>query len=681
MEIKELNVLLKDHVMALAEEATFLFEVDLDKDLMYQTYLDSFPDGTNEMFRERREYDCSSCRQFIKLMGNKVFIRENQLTTIWDFETAEQKFQPVLNALSQFVRSHHVSDVAISKFSKMGTPVNHEEVQNGKVLEWNHLFVELPSKFVDKSSKSEADIKGKFRDIRNVFKRSLDEITEESVLTVLELIAQNSLYKGEEWKGALNEFLKFKKQYESLSTPLEKELYAWEKGVKVGGGIGKIRNHSIGTLLINLSKDMDLDTAVRKYEVIVAPSNYKRPKALFTKKMLEEAKATIDDLGLTASLGRTHMTPDDITVNNILFSNKDVAKRIEGGDVFAEMMNELPVNPKKFSKVEEISIENFIKNVLPFQSEVEFYLENRHQPNLMSVLGPKDKKSESMFKWDNSASWAYAGNMTDSSMRENVKAAGGSVDGVLRFSIQWNDNEYDGNDLDAHCYEPNGFEIYFRNKGNLSPTGGVLDVDIVNPRQGIPAVENITWATKVGMEKGVYKFFVHNYSHNGGRHGFKAEVEFDGQIHSFEYNQNVKQGENVQVAEITFDGTNFSIKELLPSTVSSKEVWNLKTNQFVPVSVAMFSPNYWDEQQGIGHKHYFFILKDCLNPENPNGFYNEFLREDLVKHKRVFEALGGKMAVEYRDEQLSGVGFSSTKRNDFIVKVKGQSERLLKVKI
>lgn len=98
------------------------------------------------------------------------------------------------------------------------------------------------------------------------------------------------------------------------------------------------------------------------------------------------------------------------------------------------------------------------------------------------------------------------------------------------------------------------------------------------------------------------------------------------------------------------------------------------------MSVILYSPNYWDSQHGIGHRHYFFMLKDCKNPDTPNGWYNEFLKEELMPHKCVLEALGSRMQVEPADEQLSGLGFSATKHDELTVKVRGASERILKIR-
>jgi hypothetical protein len=677
MEFKDFKVLFQKNFAQLTKDATHLFEVNLDKDELWNLYLDSFPAGTNEVYRQRREFDCSCCRHFIKNIGNAVVIRNNQVVTIWDFQTGDTTFQPVINALSVFVKSKAVTDVWISKFAKIGTDKNFED-DDGKVIEWNHFYLDLPPKFVDRSGRSEGDIKGTFRDTRNVFKRSLEEITEDSLLTVLELIAQNSLYKGEEWRGVLTEFLRRKKEYDRFQTAAEKDNYTWAQSVVLGGALSRIRNHSIGVLLVDISNGMDLDEAVRRYEAIVAPTNYKRPKAIFTQKMLEDAKKTLEGLGYMESLGRRFATLGDITVNNILFSNRDSAKKL-AGDVFGEMASDVTVNPKKFSKVEEVSAEDFVTKILPSTQELEVLLENRHATNMMSIIAPKDPSAPTMFKWNNPFSWAYAGNITDS-MKDRVKEAGGKVDGVLRFSIQWNDIEEDNNDLDAHCIEPNGNEIYYGNKRD-GMTGGNLDVDIINPVKNKPAVENITWPQKIRMAPGKYIFFVHGFSNRGGKKGFRAEIEFDGQIFSFDYGKEVKYKESISVAEVTLSPSReFSIKELLPSSVSSRELWGVKTNQFVPVSIVMFSPNYWDQQSGIGNRHYFFMLKDCVNETRPNGFFNEFLKEELMPHKRVFEALAGKMAVEDTPEQLSGVGFSSTQRNDILVKVKGQTERVIKVK-
>lgn len=681
MEFLEFKKALQEHFAEMVEEEMYLFTINVDKDLLWNTYLESFPTGTNKMFRKRREYDCSCCRHFIKVIGNVVTIKNNEVHTIWEMNLGDSTFQPVCDALDAFVKSHPITDVFVIKEKKFGINFNYEATDK-EIITWNHLYLELPERFVNNIHKSVGEIQGDFRDTRNVFKRSLDEISLDAIDTILELIASNSLYRGEEWKPILSKFRECKLEYDKLSDD-KKELYAWKKSTEVGAAIGRIRNHSIGTLLLNVSEDMDLDTAVRKYEEIVAPTNYKRTNAIFSKKMLENAKNTLSELGYLDALQRRFANLDDITINNILFSNRDSAKKIGGlgVDVFEEMEKEIPINPKKFSKVEEISAKDFIENVLPTAKEIEAFVENKHIDNFVSMIAPVNKDAKNMFKWNNSLSWAYTGNITDSDIKKNVKSAGGKVDGVLRFSIMWNESGSDDSDLDAHCKEPN-FHIYFGDSHSRR-TGGKLDIDITRPceqRPGEPAVENIIYTDKSRMDKGTYHFYVNQYRFRNSK-GFKAEIELNGEIYSYEYNKPVMC--DIPVADVTLkaDGT-FSIDHKLDanSATSSKEVWGVNTNQFVPVSVVCYSPNYFDEQDGIGHRHLFFMLKDCKNPEMPNGFYNEFLKNELMEHRKVFDALGAKCHVENTDNQLSGIGFSMTKRAELIVKVKGATERIMKIK-
>lgn len=680
MEFKKFKKQLQEHFAKMTKDVDYLFEVDLDKDELWNLYLDSFPEGTNEIYRERRKYDCSCCRQFIKAIGNVITIKDDKVTSIWDINTNSNIFKPVSKALSEFVKSKPIYSIFLSeKSNKIGTDFNYEHIDD-KVNKYEHFYLEIDYKFFKSNWRTLGSIQGEYRDLKGVFKRSLEEISVESLNIVLELISQKSLYKGEEWKSILKEFLKYKNQYDKLKNNKEKELFAWENSVKVGTVIGKIRNHSIGTLLIDISEGMELDMAVRRYEKIVAPSNYKRPKAIYTKKMLENAKKTIQELGYMESLSRRFANINDITVNNTLFINRDTASKIKTNDVFEELGNEISVNLKKFSKVEEIEVESFVKDVLPSITEMEVLLENRHEKNLVSLIAPINQDSKTMFKWDNNFSWTYNGNMTDSDIRENVKNAGGKVDGVLRFSIQWNDREYDDNDLDAHCKEPSGNHIYFSSRRNYKTTG-MLDIDIQMPSKGNPAVENITWSNINAMEEGTYLFYVNNYANRKGKDGFRAEIECGGEIYQFDYTKPLRQDENVKVAKVHFSRANgFKVETLLPSNVSNKEMWGLTTNKFIPVTLMTYSPNYWNEQEGIGNKHYLFMLQGCVNDDNPNGFFNEYLKNELTPHRKVFEALGSKMSVETTENQLSGLGFSSTRRNDLIVKVKGSYERVLKIK-
>lgn len=680
LKFSDIKNQLQKHIEQMMADNEHLFVVELDKDQLWSTYIESIPPQHNLIYRVNREYDCSACRHFIKQIGNVVAIKDGKLESIWDITTESEVWNAVAKKLSDFVKSHPVSNIYLTKFSDAGH--DHDtEMDNGVLITYEHFYTKVDSKFV---CTRDIDTRlGRVRDSRGVFKRSLDELTLDSVETVLELIRQDSLYRGSEYTHMLQEFAKHKKSYAKLTSDLERELYVWEYSVTLPDSVCKIRNTSIGTLLIDISAGVELDEAVRKFEAVVAPTNYKRSKPIFTQRMLEDAQKTITDLGYYDSLQRRYANADDISVNNILFINRDTAKRVpDACDLFAQMAKDTKQSPKKFSKVEEIAIDDFISNVLPDATDVEAYVENKHTPNFMSLIAPINADSKTMFKWNNNFSWAYSGNVTDSIMKQNVKNAGGKVDGVLRFSIQWNDGDtWNKNDEDAHCITPNGTEIFFSRKLDRT-TRGNLDVDIVCPQKGVPAVENITWPDLYMMTPGTYKFFVNTFSARGGHGGFRAEIEFNGEIYSYNYTADTRYKNNIYVAEVTLnkDGT-FSIKHLLPSNVSNKDIWGVTTNEFTPVSVVCYSPNYWDEQNGIGNKHYFFMLKDCVNPELPNAWYNEFLNSDLYpQHRKVMEALATKAHVQECDDQLSGIGFSSTVRNDLVVKVKGKTERILKVK-
>lgn len=687
MEFKEFKKLHRAHMESMFGGANTLFVADVNgvnDNALWELYLYSFPEGTDPIFRERRGHDCSCCRQFIRAFGNVVTISEDGTrTSIWDFRAAD-KYQPVIDALSLRAKTAPIADVFVTKEKAFGTDKNHERIEGdlegNSVRTWEHFYISLPERFVTKSSETVASIMAKCRDVKSVFLRSLEEISKDAIESVLDLIAQKSLYKGDEWRGALEKFLDLHNEYHSLA-PCKWDAWAWSTSAKVGGAIGKIKNHSIGVLLSDITNGVDLNDAVLKYRKIVDPHNYKRAKAVYSKRQAEDAWKFVVERGLENSLGRRHAAIDDIAINNVIFANRDAHSTMVGDGVFDDLLRDAKPANYKFDKVEEISIKHFVANVLPRVTDVSVLIENRLVPNFVSLIAPTTIGSKPLFKWDNLFSWAYAGNIADSAMKQRVKAAGGDVGGILRYSIQWNAGEFNPNDFDAHCIEPgfSGRHIYFGNKGSRHPSTGMLDVDIIEPTRGRPAVENITWTHERNMPEGLYKLYVHNYNNNGGRTGFSAEVEFDGQIHSFEHGKELRQDESVVVAKVLLKDGQFEIVESLPSSLRPREIWGVQTGEFHPVSVAMFSPNYWDGQTGIGHKHYFFILANCANDSQPNGFFNEFLREEFLQHKRVFEALGSKMKVELSGSQLSGIGFSSTKRNSLVVKLEGHTSRVVRV--
>ena len=643
-------------------EAEGLYMIDVDRDALWNAYLNGFSDPDF-----KQEHNCNCCKSFIRQYGGVVSIKDGKLSSIWDVGLVGEYTEAAM-AMAKIVHESKVSDIFVSKHKGLGTDSNIQ-YKDGKTKEWEHFYHELKSTSVTRSGGTVYTIKGNARSTRDVFKRSLDELTIEATEMVLDLISQNSLYRGQEFENLLKTFLKHQKAYAKLDAR-GKDLYAWEH-FKEGG---KVRNSAIGTLLIDLSEGKELDRAVASFEAKVAPHNYKRPKALVTKKMIENAEKEIQALGLENSLYRRYATSDDIPVDQVIFLNRDSSKK---GGLFAELKESLPVSAQQFSKVEEVSINDFLSKIVPNATNIEVLLESRHTGNLMTLVAPVHADAPSLFKWDNGLSWDYNGGVADS-VKEKVKKAGGKVDGELRISLEW--HNYD--DLDLHVIEPNKNEIWFASKVSRY-TNGALDVDMnAGYAQTREPVENVIYPTKSKMLEGRYEIKVNNYSKRESIDtGFNVEVECQGELFTF-FCDSPRSGATETVAVIEYSKTKgvTLVKGDATTTknVRSVDVWGIGTNKFHKVSMIMNSPNHWERE--IGNKHTFFILEGCKTEDNTRGMFNEFLKDSLLTHKRLFEMLGSKMKVQESGSQLSGLGFSSTQKDSVIVKVDGKFSRTLKVK-
>lgn len=627
-----------------------LFKVDTSD--LFETYLSAFPEGTNPKFRERTEHDCSCCKNFIRNIGNVVAIIDGRVVTVWDdHEQAPHPYNEVGRVLAERVRQAPVRGVWRTKERQYSQPTSLEDRGGEGVHTWHHFAARVPD---HNFSLSPEAARGQIDTTAQVFERGLRELSLSDLDTVIDLIEANNLYKGEEFLSAVKGFRTHKAAYDAAT---DKNLYVWSN---VQGPNTRFRNSAIGQLLVELAEGTELEVAVAKYENMVSGTNYKRPTALVTPKMVEAAVAKIDELGLRGSVERRHARIEDVSVNDVLFVDNAVVGRMKDSLTDSLMASAKPATVK-LENAQPISVEDFFANIVPTATAISALVSNRHGSNFMSLTAPVDTTEGRLFNWDNDFSWSYDGDVADS-IKQRVKAAGGNVDAKFRVSLAW----FNTDDLDLHCYTPSGSHIYFGSKQ------GILDVDANGPSEQIrrDPVENMAF-TKVA--DGTYRFEVNQYSRRNSHDvGFELEIQIGSKVMQYRYDPMVVG--TIKAISIQLEGGQFVDafvhKDLIGGGFSS-EKWGIQTETLVPIETLMLSPNFWNGQR-VGNKHWFFILRGAKNPDPVRGIYNEYLRPDLNEHRKVLEVLGSKTKAPFAEAQLSGLGFSSTQRNTLTVVANGR---------
>ena len=638
-----------------------LFTVKLDRNELFDTYLAAFPEGTNPIFRVRTEHDGSYDRNFIRNVGGVIKVNDDlTIETIWDVADLPYPYDIVAKALADKVRESVIDGILYSTLAVSGHEPNTEVTDQGSI-DFTHFYNRLPSAYVTSNA---ASLISDRRNAVTGFKNALEQLSIEATRSVMELIDEDCLYRGDQYERLVRTFLNLLTAYKSINDPITRDRFLYRHNPIT------IRSTAIGTLIEDLTGGMDLDTALRRYGNKVDPVNYNHSKAAITPGMIKRAMATITELGLEPALERRHAVIEDVAVTDVLWANRNAKSKLKGG-IEGILMASARVASSQPDQTIQIGIKDFIK-LLADNAECEIFLTPDLGGNMVSLIAPvHGDLPPSLFAWDNNFSWAYNGNVTDSITRR-VKAAGGKTDGVMRVSLAWSNTD----DLDLHCQGPDG-HIYFGNKA------GILDIDANGPgsaRTTTP-VENMNFSRIV---PGVYKFFVHQYAQrNTTDQGYEIEVALGGQVTQYRSETSPPQEKSVTVLEIAVEKdltiSRMAIGPHLKVGTKDTVIWGLDTGRYVPVETVMYSPNYWG-QTGLaddeltndaGNRHYIFTLAGCKSDEPLQGIFNEYLRSNLKPHRKVFEVIGQKTKCPTADVQLSGLGFSSTIRRSFTARLTG----------
>jgi hypothetical protein len=686
-----------------------LFRSSVTGQQVWDSYISGFEPEENPIFRDPNSstHNCNLCNNFIRRYGNIVAIDVNfKIITLFDNITGV--YAKTSTTISEMLKNAVISDVFFETYAELnylpyekinktqekyllGIAHNVKQynkaeaelygvVKEGEIRKFDHLHMFLPKMFVDQSGNSIEKIMADFRDAKNVFQRAMEEIPLDTLHLVRDLINQESLLDGKTHLFKIEAIIPKKLMYDQLSAS-ERDNWLWIHSYKLP--FAKFRNELIGTLCVELAEGKELNEACKTWNYRVDPINYMKATAPITKKQIEDAKKFVEENSYEESFNRRFATIDDIKASEILHVNTGNGE-LKTVSIFDSVKSTSTRHKRsEFDKIEEVTIEKFMSDILPNCTSVEAFLTNNQEGNLVSLTTANVKESKPIFKWNNNYSWTFAGNIAGKSqIKDAVKNRGGKTEAVVRISLAFPGTT---DDYDLHCIEPNRNHIYFGNKRTLHASSGMIDLDAQGGDGHFPPekrVENITYNDLSKMPNGNYEIQVNNFSQRGLHTKFQLEVEIEGDITLVELDKTTRSN-TITIGTLTKQNNQviFTPKNatVISSETISKEIYGLETNMFHKVNLVCLSPNHWDENN-VGNKHYFFMLDNCKCPTAIRSFHIENLIPELAIHRKVLEVLGNTTMINPTNKQLSGLGFNATVRDELIVRLSGTHKRVIKIK-
>jgi len=645
MEFKKIGQTMADYIGDRKE----FYRTDADKEKIVEIYREGFPEGTNPIFNERREYDCNTCFHFLRNMGQVV--DENGKSILRASMT--YPLDVVLSKVADYVEGCNIVEpflTDIPQAGKMLTVLQEPVLGHDKFY---HFFynIEQDGRMFDKDATAELGrIRGRMTALGNVL-----AVDEEVLDTVLGYINEG-IYRGDTYKAMVESAKTLKPQYDSSK---DKNLFLARNW---GEPASHLKGSAMWILIDEIVKGTPLQDAEKKYLMAVDPTNYMRAKSIASERQVKAAQKFLKDEGYSESIFRRHATLADIEHHTIWESTP----KSEVTDQVDDILGTLPTKPKKLQGVtsgKEVSLSEAMR-LIDKADSVQIAVTESDRNHIAIPSVPLHKGSKPMYRWGCGFGWTYEGGVSDvTNIAKAVKKHGGNITAPYRVSLAW----FACDDLDLHIITPKG-HIYF---GDSCVGAWKLDVDMNagGCRDGKAPIENIYSSSP---EDGKYIVKVHQYSRRSNfvKEDFYVEIATPNVTKVIHYPRRLS-GE-VIVAEFEIvNGKMVNFKSAYQ--VSDKEV----EAKWYDVSTILSSP----EQSTLHHT--FFVLDGYkyTSDEKIRGLFIDAMKPELKGHRKVLELVGDKTAFNVEPNGAIVLGIADGKDGlNIPIKIDGKPYKIVSSK-
>ncbi len=191
--------------------------MDVDPELIWETYLENIPKEHNPIFRQRRHYDGSYDRHFVKTLGNITSIENGEIKHLWQIGDVGY-FNNSVEKIDRMLKNSKIKEPFSAKTSICGSKPSVDNYD--KNITWTHFYAKIPSRFTNIFGR---DI-GESNTIAEVFERSLMEANIEDIDLILENIGQ--IYRMNEFEEMLKSW---KNDIIAYNNSKNKDLFIWSE--------------------------------------------------------------------------------------------------------------------------------------------------------------------------------------------------------------------------------------------------------------------------------------------------------------------------------------------------------------------------------------------------------------------------------------------------------------------